>query len=579
MMLAYRLVRLIETHSDILAGNLLTKAQSSPITKAYVDVPQEELKQRVYEIYRHLGEWLLGRSEVELETRYLEIGARRAHQGIPLSQLTWAIILTKENLWEFVKEEIPQERALEIFGELELLQLLERFFDRAIYYAAVGYELAASAQPRFNLRQRKHRGNGMSWETDYSSKLTTPDEALQCVKSGMRVYIQPGCAEPETLVEALMRRGPSVYDVEIVHMMTIGCAPYVAPHMAEHFRHNAMFIGPNVRDAINEGRADYTPIYLGEIEELFESGAMPIDVALLQLSPPDSHGFCSFGLGVDTSLTAANCARYVVAHINDQMPRTYGDSFIHVSKLHAIVDSSRPLCEIKKPKITEAHVAIAKHVAGLIEDGAVLQTGIGGIPDAVLPFLMDRKDLGVHSEMVSDGLISLIEAGVVTGARKNFKPRKIIVGFVLGTKKMFDFVDNNPIFEFHPTSYTNNPVSIGRNDNMVAINSALQIDLTGQVCSDSIGNQFYSGIGGQVDFLRGAAYSKGGKPIIALASTAKDGAVSRIVPVLSPGAGVVTTRGLVRYVATEFGVAYLARKIHPRAGEGADRDCASKIPR
>ena len=406
----------------------------------------------------------------------------------------------------------------------------------------------------------------MSWETEYKNKLSTADDALQCVRSGMRVYIQPGCAEPETLVEALMRRGPYVYDVEIVHMMTMGCAPYVAPEMAGHFRHNAMFIGGNVRDAINDGRADYTPIYLAEIEELFESGAMPIDVALLELSPPDSHGFCSFGVGVDTSLTAARCARYVVAQINNQMPRTYGDSFIHVSKLVAIVESSRPLCELKKPKSTDVHIAIAKQVAGLIEDGAVLQTGIGGIPDSVLPFLMDRKDLGVHSELVSDGVIPLIEAGVITGARKNFKPRKIIVGFVLGSRKMFDFVDNNPMFELHPTAYTNHPASIGRNNNMIAINSALQIDLTGQVCSDSIGNQFYSGIGGQVDFLRGASYSKGGKPIIALSSTAKDGTISRIVPMLSPGAGVVTSRGLVRYVVTEYGVAYLhGKSIRERA--------------
>jgi 4-hydroxybutyrate CoA-transferase len=400
----------------------------------------------------------------------------------------------------------------------------------------------------------------MSWHHEYKSKLRAADEALQCVQSGMRVYIQPGCAEPETLVEALMRRGPCVYDVEIVHMMTMGCAPYVAPEMAGHFRHNAMFIGANVRDAINDGRADYTPIDLGEIEELFESGAMPIDVALLELSPPDSHGFCSFGVGVDTSLTAAKCARYLVAQINDQMPRTYGDSFIHVSKIDAIVESSRPLCELKKPKVTDVHIATARHVAGLIEDGAVLQTGIGGIPDAVLPFLMDRKDLGVHSELVSDGVIALIEGGILTGARKNFKPRKIIVSFLLGSKKMFDFVDNNPLFEFHPTAYTNHPASIARNDNMVAINSALQIDLTGQVCSDSIGNQFYSGIGGQVDFLRGASYSKGGKPIIALSSTAKNDTISRIVPMLSPGAGVVTSRGLVRYVVTEYGVAYLHGK-------------------
>ncbi|HXM62400.1 MAG TPA: acetyl-CoA hydrolase/transferase C-terminal domain-containing protein [Terriglobales bacterium] len=400
----------------------------------------------------------------------------------------------------------------------------------------------------------------MPWELEYEKKLRTADEALRCVQSGMRVYIQPGCAEPETLVEALIRRAPEVQDVEIVHMMTMGPAPYVAPEMAGHFRHNAMFIGGNVREAINEGRADYTPIYLSEIEELFESGAMPIDVALLELSPPDCHGFCSFGVGVDTTLTAARCARYVVAQINDQMPRTYGDSFIHVTDLDAIVDSSRPLCAMKQPLITDMHRTIARNVAGLIEDGAVLQTGIGGIPDAVLPLLMDRKDLAIHSELVSNGVIPLIEAGVITGARKNFKPRKIILGFAIGTKQLFDFVDNNPIFEFHPTAYTNDPALIARNDNMVAINSALQIDLTGQVCSDSIGTRFYSGIGGQVDFLLGAGRSKGGKSIIAISSTAKDGGISRIVPMLSPGAGVVTSRGLIRHVVTEYGVAYLHGK-------------------
>jgi len=406
----------------------------------------------------------------------------------------------------------------------------------------------------------------MSWEIEYKKKLRTADQAVECVKSGMRVYIQPGCAEPETLVEALMRRGPYVYDVEIVHMMTMGCAPYVAPEMAGHFRHNAVFIGPNVREAINDGRADYTPIYLSEIEELFESGAMPIDVALLELSPPDSHGFCSFGVGVDTSLTAAKCAKYVIAQINDQMPRTYGDSFIHVSDIDAVIESSRPLCTAKKHDTSDMHSAIAKNVATLIDDGCVIQTGIGGIPDAVLPLLMDRKDLGVHSELVADGVIPLIEAGVINGARKNFKPRKIIVGFVLGSRRMFEFVDNNPIFEFHPTSYTNDPTFIARNDNMIAINSALEVDLTGQVCSDSIGTYFYSGIGGQVDFLRGASFSKGGKPIIALPSTAKSGTLSRVKPMLSPGAGVVTSRGLVRYVVTEYGVAYLhGKSIRERA--------------
>ena len=406
----------------------------------------------------------------------------------------------------------------------------------------------------------------MPWESEYTRKLKTPDEALRCVESGMRVYIQPGCAEPETLVEALMRRAPELRNVEIVHMMTMGCAPYVAPEMAGHFRHNAVFIGANVRAAINDGRADYTPIYLSEIEGLFESGAMPIDVALIEVSPPDSHGFCSFGVGVDTTLTAAKCARYVVAQINDNMPRTYGDSFIHVNDIDALVESSRPLCALPKVLVTDLQIAIARHVAGLIEDGAVLQTGIGGIPDAVLPMLMDRKDLAVHSELVSDGVIPLIEAGVLTGARKNFKPRKIILGFALGSKRLFEFVDNNPIFEFHPTAYTNDPALIARNDKMVAINSALQIDLTGQVCSDSIGNQFYSGIGGQVDFLRGASRSRGGKPIIAISSTAKQGTISRIVPTLDPGAGVVTSRGLVRYVVTEYGIAYLhGKSIRERA--------------
>jgi 4-hydroxybutyrate CoA-transferase len=406
----------------------------------------------------------------------------------------------------------------------------------------------------------------LSWQNEYKRKLISAPEALRCVQSGMRVYIQPGCAEPETLVEALIGRAPEVCDVEVVHMMTMGCAPYVAPEMAAHFRHNAVFIGANVRTAINEGRADYTPIYLGEIEQLFESGAMPIDVALIEVSPPDAHGFCSFGVGVDTTLTAAQCARRVIAQVNDQMPRTYGDSFIHLSDIDAVVESSRPLCALKPAVITSTHEAIARNVATLIEDGAVLQTGIGGIPDAVLPMLADRKDLGIHSELVSDGVIPLIESGVLSGARKNFKPRKIIVGFALGTRKLFDFVDNNPIFEFHPTAYTNDPYLIARNDNMVAINSALQIDLTGQVCSDSIGNQFYSGIGGQVDFLRGASRSRGGKPIIAISSTAKNGTISRIVPILSPGAGVVTSRGLVHYVVTEYGIAYLhGKSIRQRA--------------
>jgi 4-hydroxybutyrate CoA-transferase len=406
----------------------------------------------------------------------------------------------------------------------------------------------------------------MRWENEYKKRLLTADEALSCVQSNLRVYIQPGCAEPETLVEALIQRAPFVRNVEVVHLLTLGRADYVAPEMAGHFRHNAMFIGGNVREAVNDGRADYTPVYLSEIEGLFESGAMPLDVALIQVSPPDPHGYCSFGVGVDTTMTATKCARYIVAQVNDQMPRTYGDSFIHVSRLDALVESSRPLCELPQVETTELHTAIAQHVARLIDDGSVLQTGIGGIPNAILPFLKDRKDLGVHTETVSDAIIPLVESGVINGARKNFNPRKIILSFVLGTKKLFDFVDNNPLFEFHPNAYTNDPRRIARNDNMVAINSALEVDLTGQVGSDSIGTYFYSGIGGQVDFLRGASYAKGGKPIIALPSTAKGGTVSRIVPMLHPGTGVVTSRGLVRYVVTEYGVAYLhGKSIRKRA--------------
>ncbi|HLH08462.1 MAG TPA: acetyl-CoA hydrolase/transferase C-terminal domain-containing protein [Terriglobales bacterium] len=399
-----------------------------------------------------------------------------------------------------------------------------------------------------------------AWMLEYKRKLMSARDALRCVESGMRVYIHPGCAEPETLVEALMGRAPFVHDVEIVHLLTLGTAPYVAPEMEGHFRHNAMFIGGNVREAVNEGRADYTPVYLSEVEALFESGAMMIDVALIQVSPPDEHGFCSLGVGVDTTMTACKCARYTVAQVNDQMPRTYGDSFIHVSQISAFVESSRPLCEMPKPDITDLHRAIAKNVAGLIEDGATLQTGIGGIPNAVLPLLLDRKDLGIHTELVSDGVIPLIEAGVITGRRKTLLPRKIVAGFMLGTRELFDYVNDNPLFELRPNAFTNDPQQIARNENMVAINSALQIDITGQVCSDSIGQSFYSGIGGQVDFLRGASRAKGGKPIIALPSTAKQGTLSRIVPQLSPGAGVVTSRGLIRYVVTEYGVAYLHGK-------------------
>jgi len=406
----------------------------------------------------------------------------------------------------------------------------------------------------------------MSWIDDYRNRLVAASEAMGCVESGMRVYIHPGCAEPEALVEALMVRAPYVKNVELMHLLTSGTSPYCAPDMAEHFRHNALFVGGNVREAVNDGRADYTPIFLSEVEALFESGEMPIDVALIQVSPPDPHGYCSFGVGVDCTLTAAKYAHHVVAQVNAQMPRTYGDSFIHVSELDTIVELSRPLCESKPHPSNEVFRQIGARVATLIEDGSVLQCGIGAIPDAILPNLMDRKDLGVHTEMIADNVIPLIEAGVINGRRKNMKPRKIILGFVLGTRQLFDFIDENPIFEFHPSAYTNDPFRIAMNDRMVAINSAIEVDLTGQVCAESIGPQFYSGFGGQLDFIRGAARSKYGKPIIALPSTAKNDTVSRIVPRLAHGAGVLTGRGDVHYVVTEYGVAYLhGRNVRQRA--------------
>jgi acyl-CoA hydrolase len=406
----------------------------------------------------------------------------------------------------------------------------------------------------------------MNWIAEYKNKLMTAREALRVVESGKRVYIHPGCAEPEVLVEALLERAPFVRDVEIVHLLTLGTAGYVAAEMAGHFRHNAMFIGANVRQAVNEGRADYTPIYLSEIEALFESGQMPIDVALISVSPPDAHGFCSFGVGVDTTLTAARTARHVIAQVNEHMPRTYGDSFIHVSRIDALVEGNRPLCELPREPVTDLQRRIARNVACLIEDGDTLQLGIGGIPDAVLLELTDRKDLGIHTEMISDSAIPLIQSGVINGARKTLHPRKIVLSFVLGSRLLFEYVNENPVFEFHPCAYTNNPFIISRNERMVAVNSTLQIDITGQVCSDSIGQYLYSGFGGQVDFIRGARHSKGGKPIIAMPSTAKDDSVSRIVPTLTPGSGVVASRGSVHYVVTEYGIAYLhGKSIRQRA--------------
>jgi len=400
----------------------------------------------------------------------------------------------------------------------------------------------------------------MSWRQEYARKRVDARRALEAVCSGDRVWIQPSCGTPSVLVDALVARAPEVIDVEIVHMKTLGNADYTKPEFEGHFRHRGLFLGENVREAVAAGRADYTPIFLSEIEELFDSGAMPLDVVLMQVSPPDDHGFVSLGTTVDCTMTAARCARVVIAEVNRCMPRTHGETSIHISHISFIVETSRPLLELKCEPFTELQRRVGENVASLIPDGATLQTGIGGIPDAVLACLQDKRDLGIHTEMCSDGVIDLMEAGVLTGERKSLHRGKAVLSFALGSQRLFDFIRENPSFEFRSISYTNDPFVVAQNDRMVAINSALQIDLTGQVCADSIGTRPFSGFGGQLDFIRGAARSKGGVPIIALPSTAVRASISRIVAVLEPGAGVVTSRADVHFVVTEHGIAYLHGK-------------------
>jgi 4-hydroxybutyrate CoA-transferase len=398
------------------------------------------------------------------------------------------------------------------------------------------------------------------WIHQYQRKIATPEDAVKVIQSGQRVFLTGNCSVPQKLLAALVARAPELHNVEIVQVLTVGPADYVQPGMEEHLRVNTLFISDNVRQAVNEGRADYTPCFLSEIPHLWRNGHLPIDVALIHVSPPDEHGFCSFGIEVGVTKPAAHAARIVIAEVNDQMPRTLGDSFIHVSKIDYAVPVSYKLPELPLGEVTELNKRIGQHVAELIEDGSTLQMGIGGIPDGVLLFLRDKRDLGIHTELFSDGVVELVERGVVTNEKKTLHPGKIIAGFLLGTQRLYDFVDNNPIVELHPTDYVNDPFLIAQNEKMVAINSAIEVDLTGQVCADSIGSRLYSGVGGQVDFIRGAARSKGGKPIIALPSTAKNDTISRIVPTLKPGAGVVTTRNDVHYVVTEYGVAYLHGK-------------------
>lgn len=400
----------------------------------------------------------------------------------------------------------------------------------------------------------------MSWIADYEKKLCSLEEAVAVVKSGDRVFISGNAATPFALLGALAERKDELRGVEVTHVLLIGEDPLSTPDMAGHFRHNSLFVGPADRKAVNEGRADYVPIFLFQIPGLFKKGLMPLDLAFVHLSPPDDHGFMSLGVETLASKAAVETARMVVAQVNEKMPRTLGDCFIHVSRVHRIAEVSEGLPQLEKKEATEVEKRIGSHVASLIEDGSTLQLGIGGIPDAVLSSLEGKRDLGIHSEMVSDGVVEAIERGIITGAKKTLHPGKIIVTFILGSSSLYEYVHNNPQFECHPVDYTNNPFVVSRNEKMVAINSAIEVDITGQVCSDSIGTRIYSGFGGQVDFIRGAAHAAGGKPIIALPSTAKGGKESRIVPVLKEGAGVVTSRGDVHYVVTEYGAAYLHGK-------------------
>ncbi len=404
------------------------------------------------------------------------------------------------------------------------------------------------------------------WVKKYNSRIVTADEAVKIIKSNDKIVVQPGCAAPLELINAMVRRKDELNNVEIFHILVVGDIPYTKPGMEKHFKHKAFFIGANARAAVNEGRAEFIPIFLSEVTMLFKRGVIQADVAMIHVSPPDEHGFCSYGIDVGNIKTPAEKAKCVIAQVNKHMPRGLGNSFIHVNKIDFVVEIDEPLQELPQadpdatPEVLKIYDQIGKNVAEMIEDGSTLQMGIGAIPDAVLKYLHNKNDLGVHTEMFSDGLINLVEEGVVNGEKKTLHPGKIIAGFVLGTKRSYNFIDNNPVFEFHPQEYVNDPFLISKNNKMVAINSAIEIDLTGQVCADSIGTKFFSGIGGQVDFVRGAAHSEGGKPIIALPSATKDLKFSKIVSMLKPGAGVVTSRGDVHYVVTEYGVAYLFGK-------------------
>src|ERR1700693_121899 len=407
----------------------------------------------------------------------------------------------------------------------------------------------------------------MNWQDIYRWKVSTAADAVRVIPPRTRILIGSGASEPSRLVEARGRDGTHLCGNEIVHLLTLGPAPYVAPGLEERFRHVAFFIGANVRSAVQEGRADFMPVFLSEIPLLILNGRVKVDVAIIQVSPPDRHGFCSLGVSVDIVRAAVDTASLVLAEVNSCMPRTLGDSFIHVDRLARMVPVDDPLHELAPEPLDEVCRQIGLHASSLIQDGACLQMGIGRIPDAVLSCLGDRNDLGIHTEMFSDGAMLLAQAGVITGRRKTLLPGKIVRSFVMGARALYDWVDDNPSVEMRPSSFTNDPFQIARNDNMIAINSALAVDLTGQVAADTIGGRFFSGIGGQVDFIRGAARSKGGRPIIAFPSTAKDGAISRIQPSLEAGGGGVTSRGDIHYVVTAHSCADLwGKNIRQRAG-------------
>jgi len=404
-----------------------------------------------------------------------------------------------------------------------------------------------------------------NWQQKYKNRIGDAPSAMKLIHPGNRVFIGTGCAQPQHLVNALVTHSKHVYDAHIVHLLTMGTAPYADEKFREKFKMNSFFVADNVRHVFESGVADYTPIFLSDIPRQFETGRMPIDVALISVTPPDVNGLCSLGVSVDIVKSAVACAKYVVAQVNAQMPRTLGDSFVHVNGIDMLVPCDEPIIEVSAPGLDDTLMKIGENLARLVEDGSTIECGIGRIPQALAITLQDKKELGVHTEMFGDWIMSLIECGAITCSKKTINHGKVVASFCMGSRRLYDFIDNNPFFEFHPTEYVNDPYVIGQHEKMVAINVGLEVDLTGQVCADSLGYRIYSGIGGQVDFIRGAARSRGGKAIIAMPSTARNGEVSRIVPHLAEGAGVVTTRGDVHYVVTEYGIAFLhGRSIRER---------------